>query len=195
MSLCMDTMYELLRSTGLYSLESGGLVEAELLSYASVLEEIEQLLQTTAQEAFPITAQNYGLVAYETLLGQDRKELPVQDRRDMIVYALSTQPKDFDRQGISRALRSLGIETEITENPSQEQITVKITEFSGNIHDYDKLREDARAILPTHLEIIFEMSSFIWDEFDAKDLTWDEFEANSFTWDEFEINGSQLEKQ
>ena len=194
MSSCMDTMRSLLRSTGIYSLEEGGLVEAELLSYAAVLEDLECLLTDTAREAIPLTAQNSGLVAYEELLGQDPADLSVQKRRDMIVYALSMQPKDFDKQGILRALRSLGIETEILEQPLEERITVKITEFSGNIHDYDKLREDARGILPAHLEIIFEMSSFTWDEFDAKDLTWDEFEANSFTWDEFEINGSQLQK-
>ncbi len=191
---CMETLRGLMRSTRLYSLEEGGLVEAELLSYASVLEEIERALASTAQEAIPLTAADSGLLAYEEVLGQDRNGLPVDKRREMIVYALSMQPKDFDKQGIVRALRSLGIETEITEQTAEERITVKITEFSGNIRDYDKLREDARGILPAHLEIVFEMSSFTWDEFDAKDLTWDGFEANSFSWDEFEINGSQLQK-
>ena len=107
MSSCMDTMRSLLRSTGIYSLEEGGLVEAELLSYAAVLEDLECLLTDTAREAIPLTAQNSGLVAYEELLGQDRADLSVQKRRDMIVYALSMQPKDFDKQGILRALRSL----------------------------------------------------------------------------------------
>ncbi len=191
---CMGSLQKLMRSTGLYSLKEGDLTEAELLSYAAVLEEIERLLADTAQEAIPLTAEDSGLLAYEELLGQDRSGLSVDRRRDMIIYALSMQPKDFDRQGIVRALRSLGIETEITEQTAEERITVKITEFSGNIHDYDKLREDARGILPAHLETVFEMSSFTWEEFDTKDLTWEEFESNSFSWDEFEINGSQLKK-
>ncbi len=194
MSTCLDRMRQLMRSTGLYSLASDGLMEAELLSYAAVFDELEQKMKAIAQEAIPITASGEGLLAYEQLLGQDRRDQPTQKRRDMIIYALSTQPRDFDMAGMVRALRSLGIETQITEDKPGESLTVKVTGFSGSVHDYDKLRQDARAILPAHLETIFEMSSFTWNEFDAKDLTWNDFEANADTWDEFEINGSDLSK-
>lgn len=194
MSDCVGRMRELMRSTGLYSLDSGGLVEAELLSYATVFQQFEQQLQTTAGEAIPITANAEGLAVWEQLLGQERSDEPVSKRREMIIYALSTQPNDFNMSGMVRALRSLGIETVITENRPEESLTVKVTGFSGAVHDYDKLKLDVRAILPAHLETHFEMSSFTWDEFDQKDLTWDEFETNDFTWDEFETNGSNLSK-
>ncbi len=184
---CFESMVALLRPVGAYSLKPGSLVYCELLSYYEGLKLIEEELSALRREGFIQTAEDYGLRRWEEIIRSTAMESDsLQSRRDVVLYTLGRMPVDFNRSGMVRGLRSLGLAANITEDTAAQTVTVDVQAYTGTLKNYEDVLRRVCDILPAHVGIRLNMGSVTWDLFDAQEQSYDERDAADLTWDAFE---------
>ena len=87
----LQALRDALRPLGIYKLEKGTLVYAELAAYAAGLDLLEDGLDELEREAFLPTAQGEGISRREEIYGKPKTLLPLRERREMLLYRGSYQ--------------------------------------------------------------------------------------------------------
>ena len=86
----LQALRDALRPLGIYKLEKGTLVYAELAAYAAGLDLLEDGLDELEREAFLPTAQGEGISRREEIYGKPKTLLPLRERREMLRKAAFT---------------------------------------------------------------------------------------------------------
>ena len=81
----LQALRDALRPLGIYKLEKGTLVYAELAAYAAGLDLLEDGLDELEREAFLPTAQGEGISRREEIYGKPKTLLPLRERREMLL--------------------------------------------------------------------------------------------------------------
>lgn len=76
---------------------------------------------------------------------------------------------------------------DVIEDFSCYSITIQFVDTAGIPPNLDDLKAAVRAVVPAHLEILYEFNYFLWDEMDIKAWTWDQLDALALTWEELEV--------
>lgn len=175
-----------LRPLRLYRLDGSTLVDAELFAYAAGLSLLEEELLTLEREAFVATARDYGLSLRERLFGSVKTALPLEDRREMLLYRGGVTAADCTRQGVERAMAASGIRCSIGENRKDGLLYINCIAFLNPFADQQSVIRAAQESLPAHLSVLFDFRALAWDDIDQRDLSFDTMEAAGLSWDQID---------
>lgn len=194
---CRSTMFRRLSGLGLYQFvnwngmgtapENMPLVQCELEAYLSGLELIEKGIDSMLVSSFPQLADAESITRFERLLAIPVKQnVSLAVRRQMVVDKLSIHPSDFNLNGMYRALRSAGIDTTITQFPSQGKILINLNNILASFFSLDEIKSAIEALVPAHLYFDVETGASSWAELDLKNYTWSKLDSLDKTWEDIE---------
>lgn len=185
---CLESMTALMRPLGAYSLAANGVVYAELAGYYEGLRIVEQQLALLIREGVVGTAQDFGLREWERVIRSTAFEGTELDaRRRIVEYTLCRMPGDFNREGMLRGLRSLGLECELMEDLPTRTVTVTVNGSCGMLLTYEQVLSRVLDILPAHVNVVLDVGIVTWALLDDSDKSFAEADAQDKTWDAFEL--------
>lgn len=193
MTNAIKSIYTSLGNIGLYSLESGGLVDSELMAYDAAFAVIEDILSDIFSGVFVQTAKGKALEAHEKLVGLGQRDgVSIENRRELVKYRRSLDASDFTVSGMLRSMKAAGIDAELKENFTQESITVTSNKLIDVFEGMDEITARLSEMLPAHLEWGFDTGYLTWDAFDSANSDWNAWDKHDFTWDSFDIDGHNI---
>lgn len=152
------SMVKKLTDTKLYSVRTGGITYAELKAFAAGLDLLFNELDEMLKEYFIDMAQSYGLTERERFTGAVRDDLSIEKRRELLKIREQTNEEFCTPEGFNKILEGYGLGNfKITENPSQNALTVKISDSLSELNKVwvNKMIEND---FPAHLEITVEFA-------------------------------------
>lgn len=177
-------MREKLFPLRLYRIDGKSKVEAELSAAAKGLDLVYEALESLTQEAFVPTAQGLGLAMRERTFGSERTDLPLELRREMLLYRGAVTVNDNTRQSVERALLSIGLRAELWEAPREQKLYVISREVLDQKMTRYQLKQSALRFLPAHLEIIFDFGKVTWAYLQETEKTFLQLEEPGYTWEQ-----------
>lgn len=175
-----------LRPLNLYSLYGTTLVDAELKSYASGIEILNEALSTMERENFITTAISYGLIEREKILGGVKVDTDIQNRRDMLNYRFAITANDFSKNSIQKDLIACGLNANIVENLDGESIYINCNGVLNDFTTENQAIKSAQEFLPAHLEANFDFRILTWDYIDEQENTFNEMDNANMTWNDID---------
>ena len=110
-------------------------------------DQLDELLQ----EALIPTAVSYGLEEKELLFGLNFSSCTEEERRELLCMRGAIDVNSFSKAAFLNILESGGIEAEVTESPSTQQIGVQILSVKGGQTQQDTQKAVSNYI-PAHAE-------------------------------------------
>ena len=189
----LENMYTLLKPTGLYRLDGESLVSHELSAYAAALDFMERRLGEMLEACFIATAGEDGLESFEKLFGlRGHGTLAYDDRRNMLLSMYALPGEDSTKQGITDALRGIGLYADIEENPAEERLYIACHEYHGRFINHNMLALRAESVLPAHLAATLSFDFFTWDMAEGYELSFDGWDYPDYTFDQLENLGNRI---
>ncbi len=183
----LDSMKTKLLPLGLYSLSGETLVDAELQAYQAGWEPLCSAMEETIREMFLATAQSWGISRRELLFGPEKTDLPLEDRREMLLARLCVTENDVTREAIERAVIASGFDVSIVERPEKGEILVSCIRILSDLTEQEAMKRAASEFLPAHLVWDFDFSLLLWNRVDELDLTFNEMDGADLSWDEIDV--------
>lgn len=155
----LPVMQSRLRETGLYTVDGNTLVDAELKAYAAGLQIVMDAYERLEKETMVQTAEDYGLVLREALVGQAFPQLELAMRRQMLVQHLAIDPNGYSISALEAALDCIGITAQLQEVVETETLHVIVLDVS-RLRDQteEAVKALAEKFLPAHLLITYDFS-------------------------------------
>ena len=173
----LQALRDALRPLGIYKLEKGTLVYAELAAYAAGLDLLEDGLDELEREAFLPTAQGEGISRREEIYGKPKTLLPLRERREMLLYRGAINNRNNTREDLERALVACGLRAQVKENLDGASIYINCFDFLEDFQGQEEIKAAAKEFLPCHLEAEFDFRTLDWNRIDSMDKTFDQMEA------------------
>lgn len=182
----IDNMTKAMQPLSIYSLGNYTAVYKELESYAVGLDILTEIADELVKECFIATASGYGLSIYEKLNGPERTDLTTEQRRKMLIQSVTLNCNDNTLEGVYKFFSSLGLECEITENPTVCDLYILVKGGTYSETEKKYIRDRAAEFLPCHLTFTVDFRTVNWGYLENLNLTFSEIEEKSLTWAEFE---------
>lgn len=167
--------------------ETSRIMRAILQAEGAEFDKLRQALDETLDQFFVNTA-TWGLDKWEAELGLPvTPDQPEAERRGKIISRLrgyGTATIAVVKQ-VAEAYDKGAID--IVEDHAAYTVTIQFVDTTGVPPNLDDLKAAVRAVVPAHLEILYEFNYFLWDEWDRKQETWDQFDSLMLTWDQLEV--------
>lgn len=167
--------------------ETSRVMRAILQAEGVEFDKLRQALDETLNQFFIRTA-TWGLDRWEEEVGLPVKpDQPESERRDKIISRLrgyGTATISIVKQ-VAEAYDKGAID--IVEDFAAYTITVQFVDTTGVPPNLDDLKAAVRAVVPAHLDILYEFNYFLWQDLDAKAWTWDTLDSLALTWDALEV--------
>lgn len=140
-----------LDNTGLYTIEKGANIYAELKAYAAGLDVLFETLDKMLRELFIDTAEDYGLSCREELLGKVKDSYTLEKRREMLKIYEQMMGGKCTLEAFEMILRGYGLSNfQILEDVLHKRVTIKVTDNAAP--ELRALVEERVALdFPTHL--------------------------------------------
>lgn len=140
-----------LEATGLYKIEEGSNIFAELSAYAAGIEPLFETLDKMLLELFIDTAEDYGLSCREELLGKVKNDYPIDRRREMLKIYEQMMGGKCTQEAFEMVLRGYGLsDFQILEYALHKRVVIKVNDDVAP--ELRKLVEERVALdFPTHL--------------------------------------------
>lgn len=147
------SMKQKLEPLGLYDLSGSSEVECELKAYAEGLDTLFDTLDEIQRENYIRTAQSYGLSRRESFEIRERADLPVQERRDSLMYYERTVTGGLTDSEFEEFLEMIGL-TDYTFNVNYSSGSISIA-IADSKTDGEKalIEKQIRAEIPTHMRL------------------------------------------
>lgn len=145
-----DHLKRLLHPLGLYRLE-GTINGSELESMGLQLDLVSDEVEKLEQEVSPITAEDYGLEAYRTLLAHKPDAATANALRNGLLPLIQAHNQVFTPTRAAAVLTALGLDASITETGAY---AVTIT-FHTTPDDLERAKAAIEDLLPCHLTITY----------------------------------------
>lgn len=182
----MDNMLKAMAPFSMYVLRIYTSVYKELESYCVGLDVLKETADELITECFIATACDYGLSLYEKLNGPERTDFTTEQRRNMLIQAVTVDCNDNTLNGIYQYLSSLGLECVITENPHICDLYILATGGEYTPIQKKYIREKAEDFLPCHLTFTIDFRSLDWEYLDSLGLVFHQIDLKDMTWSDFE---------
>ncbi len=118
-----------LEAAGLYKIEEGSNIFAELSAYAAGIDPLFKTLDKMLLELFIDTAEDYGLSCREELLGKVKNDYPIDRRREMLKIYEQMMGGKCTLEAFEMVLRGYGLSNfEIREDVLRKRVTIKVTD-------------------------------------------------------------------
>ena len=151
MSISFTAMKNALIATGIYEITESTRLYAELKAYDAGLQMLHDQLDELLQEALIPTAVSYGLAEKELPFGLNLSSCTEEERRKMLCMRGAIDVNSFSKADFLNISQSGGIESEVTESPSTQQIDVRVLSVKGL-----QTQQDAQRVIfdyiPAHVE-------------------------------------------
>ena len=182
----LQSLRDVLRPRGIYHLEKGSLIYAELAAYAAGLDLLEGALDELEREAFLLTAQGKGISEREKIYGRPRTLLPLQERREMLLYRGAINNQNNTCKDLERALIACGLRAQIKENLDGATIYINCFDFLEDFQGQEEIKAAAREFLPCHLEAEFDFRTLDWNRIDSMGKTFHQRDSAEMTWNQID---------
>ncbi|TMV48116.1 DUF2313 domain-containing protein [Paenibacillus mesophilus] len=163
----------------------GSVLQAE----GTEFDNLRAALDSTLDQFFARTA-TWSLDAWERELGlTPAPAQPIGERRDKVVSRLRGTGTATIRvvKDVAEAYDNGTID--VVEDHAAYTVTVRFVDTFGVPPNVNNLLDAVRAVLPAHLDLLYEFNYFLWSDLDAGNWTWDQFDALNLTWDQLEVYG------
>lgn len=153
------------------------------------LDNLRQALDEILAQTFVQTA-TWGLDKWEEELGLPvTPDQPIEERRDKIISRL----RGYGTATIS-VIKSVAEaydkgRVDVIEDHAAYTVIIRFVDTRGVPPNLADLQAAVRAVLPAHLDVVYQFNYLIWNELDAKGWTWDYLDSLNLTWDELEVYG------
>ena len=151
MSISFTAMQNALLANGIYEITEDTRLYAELKAYDAGLQMLHDQLDELLQEALIPTAVSYGLEEKELLLGSNLTSCTDEDRRKLLCMRGAINVNSFSKADFLNILESGGIDAEVTESPSTQQIGVQVLSVKGN-KTQQEMQKAVSDYIPAHAE-------------------------------------------
>ncbi len=185
----MNTLTSLkskLKPLGIYNLQSGTILNAELSAYAKGLEILEAEIEEAEQECFISTAATYGIEFREGLFGYLKTLLSTKERRQRLMYRYKITSNDYTKIKIEEAAKACSIDGYIIENEGKMSFDFNC----NNSFESEQQKKDAiseiQSFLPAHLNCTFDFRDLSWDKINENDYTFNQIDQKDLTWNEID---------
>lgn len=182
----LESMINKLSPLGVYNLNKGSIVYAELAAFAVGLDSLRDTLDTLLKEAFIETAEDFGIDNTERLVGNVREDLPLEKRREMLTERLSFGAGDFTLKGFERLMKLMGVEGRVEEYPKEQRLVLNLTEDVYSLPEREWILSQAKVLLPAHLNWDVVFWGFDWSESDAHNNTFLSIDSKGYTWEKID---------
>lgn len=147
-----ESMKKKLEQTEIYNVAESSNVFKELKAYAEGIDTLYSMLLQLERECYILTAENYGLDMREKFTGENRQELSVEQRRELL--CCSEQHKtDCTLTEFKSILSGYGLKSfSITENPTNYSIIINISDELTQ-EQQSVVESKINADFPLHLNI------------------------------------------
>lgn len=190
----IENIYKALAKMRIYNLK-GEMIGGELAAYDKGFRYIEEKLKSLWNLPFPVLCDKADLENYRRLLKIKNSDNATDEAiREMVKTRMTVTNKDFTLEGITRALKSVGLDCVVFEDNKNGKIKVTAKGFLDGNLGYDVIREEIGKIAPAHLEFEFDIGLLTWNMFEEKDLSFSELDGNNFTCEEIDLKGHLLKK-
>ena len=147
------SMKQKLEPLGLYDLSGSGEVDCELKAYAEGLDTLFDTLDELQRENFIQTAESFGLSRRESFEIRERAELPVQERRDSLMYYERTVITGLTDSEFAEFLERIGLtDYTLSVNHSRGSMNLRIAD-SKTDGEKALIEKQIRAEIPTHMRL------------------------------------------
>ena len=147
------SMKQKLEPLGLYDLSGSGEIDCELKAYAEGLDTLFDTLDELQRENFIQTAESFGLSRRESFEIRERAELPVQERRDSLMYFERTVITGLTDSEFAEFLERIGLtDYTLTVNHSRGSMNLRIAD-SKTDGEKALIEKQIRAEIPTHMRL------------------------------------------
>ena len=144
-------MQNALIATGIYEITESTRLYAELKAYDAGLQMLHDQLDELLQEALIPTAVSYGLAEKELLFGLNLSSCTEEERRKLLCMRGAIDVNSFSKADFLNILQSGGIEAEVTESPSTQQIGVRVLSVKG-VQTQQDTQTAVSDYIPAHAE-------------------------------------------
>lgn len=175
-----------LKPLGIYNLQSGTILNAELSAYAKGLEILEAEIEEAEQECFVSTASTYGIELRERLFGYSKALFSTKERRQSLIYRYKITSNDYTKTKIEEAAKACGIDGYIIENEGKMSFDFNCNNnFESEQQKKDAISE-AQSFLPAHLNCTFDFRDLSWDKINENDYTFNQMDQEDLKWNEID---------
>ena len=179
-------MRNVIAPVGIYRVRKEGLIYKELAVYADSLDMISKWVDMLIKECFVETAEDFGLTSFEKLVGPERGDLELSERRDMIQSLINLTVNDNNVEGIKRFFRTIGVRCDIEECPKIQNIYIRPSEVDIGAEERKYIRKKAEQFLPCHNTFTIDFRKAEWRDYDGYGKTFGEIDKLNLTWKDFE---------
>ena len=180
-----EYLKDLLRPLQVYNLDDGyGAAELEALGKG--LDRCCAAGEQTEQEGCIPTAETLGLEKYESILPQVPISSNLELRRQALMALLSIDDGSFTEPILNRILSGCGIYAQVSETSTWYTVIVRFPDVRGKPERFPELQKRIEAILPCHLEILYEFCFFTWEMMEQQFTSWEALEAAVPDWETLE---------
>lgn len=131
----LDSMTDKLKPIGLYNLNGSSRIDAELAAYAAGMNLVYEGIEELKNEVFIPTAVDYGLNLREQAFGPKKENLPVEDRRSMLLYRGAVTVNDYTRESMERAMIAAGLRTSMSEKIAEKKAVYQLYRVAWRLSD------------------------------------------------------------
>ena len=182
----LNSLKAVLEPISIYDIKQSSIIYAELSAYSEGLDLLKNELSIAERECFISTAQTYGLLLREHLMGVLKSTLPVEYRREMLLHYVGVSEKSFTKASIEKALVSCGVVATISEYPSEYKIYINCVKTLDTTLTQEQIKNEAYKYLPPYLEAVFDFRKFNWNIIDSKSMTFEQMDSKNMMWSDIE---------
>lgn len=181
---CVEHLKELLAPLGIYDLE-GPFNSGELYSVGSMLDVVEQNLDTLHREASLATAEDWGLERIAALMVRKPVAEGKEDMAKALAALLRIGGDSFTLSAINDTISGCGIPAKVLE-VGVGSVSVIFPGISGKPEGFEQLRKIIEDILPPHLDIQYWFRYITWLELAERFAAWEQLENAGLSWERLE---------
>lgn len=181
----MERMRRVLAPLGIYDLEDGSLIAAELYAYAAGLAWLEECMEHTLAGLFVATADARQLRRFERMLSLPSDGTLTQ-RRERVYSRLSRLRGTWSRQAYLDTLTADGFSGTVTERHADGTLVLGFGEQAQPEH-IRQVMGGAYRLLPAHLRLTTDLPVRTWDAYDAMRMTFAGWDEMAMCWDAHDV--------
>lgn len=181
-----NCLKQILEPLGIYNLQAGaGAAELEIIG--GELDEIFEFFEVLIAEMLPVTANGYGLEAYERLLPYRPAYLTTENRRSAVEALLRIRNGCFTEALLQETISGCGLTAKIAQSDEMDTVIISFPQNRGIPDNIGQLKSRIMQIIPCHLAVVYYYIYSSWQEIMALAATWTEVQSLCECWKQLEI--------
>lgn len=180
-----EHLWSLLLPLGPYT-RQGVYTAGELKSEGEALDGAGHALEELEREAFPDTAEGWGLERLESLLARKPVAETAAARRQALAALLRIGGDSFTLAAVNDNLKGCGLNAAVWETGEEGLVEVTFPDVPGIPDGFEELKAIIEEIIPCHLEISYVYWYVTWALLEEQFPTWSQLGEGDYTWEGME---------